>query len=105
MKKTVLLMMALLLGTAGVSAQDTLVSSTPKYTYYYNNWIDSHSLGAMNYPLWQTGKLVGKYFFTKDSLTVYGVAISLYPYSSAYMGYQFLEDTTMDRCYEYVGLL
>ena len=69
--------MALLLGAAGVSAQDTLVSITPKDTYFYNNWIDSGHVITTNLPQFPDGRLTGKYCYSKDTLTVYGIAASL----------------------------
>lgn len=110
MKKTFLLTMlaAVLLVPAVVRAQDTLVSATPKDTYFYNNWIDSAAVYVRNAGIFENAVLFGKYFETKDTLTVYGIAASLYTYDSAdYSPWLFptVRDTSWEQVYEHLGLL
>jgi hypothetical protein len=110
MKKTFLLTMlaAVLLMPAVVRAQDTVVSATPKDTYFYNNWIDSAAVALHNAGIFDNAVLYGKYFETKDTLTVYGIAASLYTYDSAdYSPWLFptVRDTSWEQVYEHLGLL
>jgi hypothetical protein len=111
MKKTFLLTMlsAVLLMPAVVRAQDTVVSATPKDTYFYNTWIDSAAVALHNAGIFDNAVLYGKYFETKDTLTVYGIAASLYTYDSADYDPSWLFptilDTSWELVYEHLGLL
>ena len=98
--------MALLLGAAGVSAQDTVVSIVPKATYFYSHWVDSGRVRTTNLPQNTDGRLTGKYCYSQDTLTVYGIAASLCTYTSEQVSHcPLMQDTTMDNVWEYMGLL
>ena len=110
MKKTFLLTMlaGMLLVPAVVRAQDTVVSATPKDTYFYNTWIDSAAVYVRNAGIFDSAVLFGKYFETKDTLTVYGIAASLYTYDSADYDpghFPLVRDTSWEQVYEHLGLL
>ena len=119
MKKTMLLALALLAATVGWS-QDTLY--TPLQEGYYNNNIPKLDMGYMFQGVSQWGigcGVVTKEMYTakEDTLTVYGVAAAMvtnkessYPLPDEteeqwlnYFYSQYL-DTSLDECYEYLGL-
>ena len=105
MKKTLLLAALVLLGWSGAAAQDTVVSDTLKGTYFHNNWISCNAVTVTAFPQFETGQLTGKYFYTKDSLTVYGIAAALRTYDTTAYYYPPVQTTSMDNVFEHLGLL
>ena len=82
MKKTILTATLVLLVALGSKAQDTIVSLTPKDNYLYTNWLNKDTCRVMYFQ--STGRPIvsgvdtnAKSFYTKDSLTVYGIAVML----------------------------
>ena len=99
MKKTIIIA-AMLLGVSGLQAQDTIHSAWPKSNCFYNSWIDSGNVDFLYFSISADyGVLYGKWFETKDTLTVYGIAASLAPIHT-----YTLADTSLDSTYEYLGL-
>ena len=85
-KKTAVLSLIVLalccLGTA--TAQDTIHRNRPLDNYYCNYWYESHPGDMLSYMLrgTYTTRVGGKYFNTKDTLRVYGIAAALGTYLS-----------------------
>ena len=94
-----MLFSALLLVAAGAWAQDTVHSAWPDSNYYYTTWIDSEEVIVTAMGMTDGYLLMGKYFFTDDSLKVYGIAAALVPEP-----YGPFADSTFKNSYEYIGL-
>ncbi len=103
MKKTLLIIIGMLALCNVLRAQDTVpfgqfdnyfvygnLPEFEKYRHYY--------LGTMTYP--GDGGEIGKYFFSADSLTVYGIAAGIKEKSII----RYLADTTYDNSIEYLRL-
>lgn len=78
MKQFFVMVVILMVGMT-VSAQDTVVSKVPPSNCYYAEWIDTNhgasminGSGSLNIPL------CGKFFNTKDSIDVYGIAVGIW---------------------------
>ena len=123
MKKTIVVwvLMAMAGATAAVG-QDTISSKWPADNYFYNYWDDTSYAGSTMWGLagmWGKGVDV-KGLCTKDSLTVYGIAASLFSLDhlrrdnpqSAYWDVEEdfqrellkVRDTSLDSSYEYLVL-
>ena len=123
MKKTIVVwvLMAMAGATAAVG-QDTISSKWPADNYFYNYWDDTSYAGSTMWGLagmWGEGVDV-KGLCTKDSLTVYGIAASLFSLDhlrrdnpqSAYWDVEEdfqrellkVRDTSLDSSYEYLVL-
>ena len=123
MKKTIVVwvLMAMAGATAAVG-QDTISSKWPADNYFYNYWDDTSYAGSSLWGL--AGYLMTgvnlKGLCTKDSLTVYGIAASLFSFEhlqrdnpqSVYWdvdqrfqeGMSRVRDTSLDSSYEYLVL-
>ena len=108
MKKTILLSAMLLLAALGARSQDTLDMSQPISNYYNPVWLDTtmevYIAGHSRFRRDDTWEGYGMY--TKDSLTVYGIAYSVINHERDQYGWApyIWTDTTLDNVYEYVGL-
>ena len=121
--KKVFVLIAVMLVAAGVMAQDTIHTRTPKSNYFYTNWLDTTinhctltRLGGYS----PGGLLRGKRFFhsSKDSLKIAGIAVSLATplhgrtwnsSDSADNSYNMqlqsqIIDTSLDNAYEFLSI-
>lgn len=78
MKRTFLLHM-MLAAVAGVcSAQDTITSREPIANYYNSYMPETDTVFLVYSVAFARNDVSAKYFFTKDSLTVYGIAVAIF---------------------------
>ena len=104
MKKIAFVIISFLCFMHGATAQDTLLSATPKESYFYNQWFTRDTL--MPY---SAGPLVSDYieeayaFHTEDSLQIHGLAVSLSFYRKTKRNVTYL-DTTIDKVYRSIRL-
>lgn len=128
MKKTLLITVALLAWGSMMQAQDTLRIRGPKDNYYSTSWFDTVGQHAY-FSQWGFGPetdLLVKYFYTPDTLTVYGIAACVIPENYRrehrdeelleYYGFDistepsdgyppyYLQSSSYDSCYEYFRL-
>ena len=99
MKKIVFSLTALLALCGSMVAQDTLVSLYPKSNCYYNYWPSTGEHMTVNYlPQGFQGLWTAVYFYTEDSLPVYGIAAALWLDSTNALDFSPLNS------YEYLGV-
>ena len=97
----------------GATAQDTIQSNGLKPNYFYNNWIGTNTIEthyieavfSLSHPEFnfKNSALNAKYFFTEDSLTIYGMAVMLDIAAKDELAPQ-IEDTSTTASYEYFSI-
>ena len=116
MKKIILAIVVLLVSALGAASQDTIQSNDPLPNYFYNSWLDTNrtyrivSAGWRRVFPWShldynpyNPAINAKYFFTDDSLTIYGIAVMM---DNAARGEeeQFVGDTSTKPSYEHFSI-
>ena len=104
MKKTMMTAaLVLMIAPEVVKAQDTVVSAFPASNCYYSSWPSEKNVACWwGMPQNYGGLLkVGKYFYTEDTLAVYGFALAM-GYDEQ-PGYQ-VESNSLANVYEYMGI-
>ena len=105
MKKNIIIAALLLLALGGTQAQDTVVSTTPKSGYFYNTWLPPNDYYLGSRSLMQyNGYVHAIFFYTPDTLDVYGIGVSLETVKPGSFEETILVDTSWKEVYEYLGL-
>ena len=113
MKKSLMTLMAALLMTAGLQAQDTIHTRFLKEGYLPYGWIntnptDENPLNGLSFERYlnvtEYLALTAKYFYTEEEIPIYGIAAGLLTDGPDGSSQHFMLDTSWDNAYEYFAL-